>query len=854
MIHHYDRTTNGLRQKLERTGSFQWFHWLVIGLSLGLTLFAWHYARVQQNAKIELQFDREADQAVSLVVDRMATYEEALWSGVAFVTTINGEVDYQTWDDYAACLKLDNRYPGINGIGLIASLGATDLDPFLKNQRVSRPAFTVHPKVDGNEHWPIFAISPIAGNEQAVGLDMMHEINRITAARKARDTKTTQITGPITLVQDATRTPGFLFFAPYYRTPTSAQHPNASETFEGLVYAPFVVRELIYGTLEKSRRRIGIRISDMSEVLFDEHVKSDPDFDPRPLVRKEISLDLYGRTWLFDVRSTRSFRQSIDSSQSTSILVAGLLINAMLLGLFYLISKSARRSLGLADQMTEELACFSLAASVNQIGIFDIDIESKKFKWNDAMYKLFQQNRDSFTPTYESVLGCIHPDDRPALEAAFRGQIDDGETLDSEYRIQLEDGENRHLHSRAVIFRDTDGRAIRLLGSDTDITETREATQELDLTRRVQSAIQDAAGVSMITTNESGLILSVNKTVESMLGYSREELECKKTPAPLHDADEIIQRAAELTEQLGREIKPGFEVFTAMTADGAMEQREWTYIRKDGTRFPVLLTVTAIRDNSGTVTGYLGVAADISDRKEADLAIAKSNEQLARSNEELAQFAYVASHDLQEPLRKVTSFCELLQEDCSDQLNEDGTMYMGYIMDGARRMRKLIQDLLAYSRIEEGDVRIETVIMNDALSVAINDLSTAVQESDATVTFDELPQISAPPSQMVQLFQNLIGNAIKYRGDESPRVHISCESDNGNHVFSVDDNGIGIAPEYRDQVFGIFKRLHGQSQYKGTGIGLAICKRILERVNGKIWIEDSPLGGSRFRFSINSAT
>ncbi|MGB7323565.1 MAG: CHASE domain-containing protein [Rubripirellula sp.] len=852
MIHHYERSTTGLRQKLERTGSFQWFHWLVIGLSLGLTLFAWHYARVQQDAKIQLQFDREADQAVSLVVDRMRTYEEALWSGVAFVTTIEGEIDHQKWDDYAARLKLDNRYPGINGIGLIASLEASELDSFLESQRITRPDFNVHPKVEGKERWPIFAISPTVGNEQAVGLDMTHETNRITAARKARDTKSTQITGPITLVQDATQTPGFLFFAPYYRAAASSQQTNAPESFEGLVYAPFVVRKLIYGTLEKSRRRIGIRISDMSEVLFDEHVETDPDFDPDPLVRNEIPIDLYGRTWVFDVRSTRSFRRSINSSQSTSILVAGLLINAMLLGLFYLISQSARRSLGFADKMTEELACFSLAASVNRIGIFDFDIQSNQFKWNDAMYGLFQQDRQSFTPTYDSVLGCIHPDDRPALEAAFRGKIDDRETFDSEYRIQLDSGEVRYLHSRAAIFRDSDGHAIRLLGSDTDITKTRLATQELDSTLRIQSAIQDAAGVSMITTNESGMIVSVNKTAESMLGYSREELEFKTTPAILHDSDEVIQRAAELTEELGREIKPGFEVFTAMSADGAMEQREWSYLRKDGTRFPALLTVTSIRDNSGTVTGYLGVAADISDRKKADLAIAKSNKQLARSNEELAQFAYIASHDLQEPLRKVTSFCELLQEDCGDQLNEDGVMYMGYIMDGARRMRTLIQDLLAYSRIEEGDAQLEAVNMNDALSVAINDLSTAIEESNATVTFDELPSVSGTPSQMVQLFQNLIGNAIKYRGDESPLVHVSCESKNGMHVFSIDDNGIGIRPEYRAQVFGIFKRLHGQSQYRGTGIGLAICKRILERINGKIWIEDSPLGGSRFRFSIKT--
>ncbi|QDS92164.1 Phytochrome-like protein cph1 [Roseimaritima multifibrata] len=837
--------TSKIRTKLEKTGTLRWFHWLVVALSLGLTFFAWNLARKQQNERAALQFDREADQTVDLILERMAKYEEALWGGVAFLRTVDGNIDHDLWNRYAEALRIEQKYPGINGIGVIASLKGDQVDTFLRDQQTDRPSFAIHPPPNPDESFPILAISPLTGNEKAIGLDMAHETNRIATARKALATGTAQVTGPIVLVQDELQTPGFLFYAPFQ---ANGPKQKSKSEFDGLVFAPFVFHELMEGVLDKTRRHVSIRIGDGSDKLYDELVDDEADFDADPLIKKQYSVDVYGRTWLFDVWSSKSFRESVDSTQANSILVGGLIINSMLVFLFSMISRGARKSLQFADTLTADLESFGLAARVNKIGVFDYDPKSGVLKWNDAMFDIYGQKSSGFVQSYASWATCVHPDDLPPTEEKLRASLAEGDSYESEFRVIHPDGTIRHLNAKGVIFRDAEGKASRLLGANTDITRRKLATDELAATQRMQAAIQEAAGVSMIATDTEGLILMYNTTAETMLGYTKEEIVLRETPALMHDPDEVVARAAELSVELGRVVEPGFEVFIAKAIMGESEQREWTYIRKDGSKVPVLLTVTAIRNDDNQISGFLGIAADITERKKAVLEIQNANNCLIRSNEELAQFAYVASHDLQEPLRKVTSFCELLKEDCGDQLNEDGLTYMSYIIDGAGRMRALIQDLLDYSRVDNDLRRTSEVDVQKTVSFAIDNLSEAITETEAEITFDHLPVIQAHPRQMAQLFENLIGNAIKYHGNEKPRVRIGGEVIDHRCRFWVEDNGIGIAPQYRDQIFGIFKRLHGQSEYKGTGIGLAVCKRIVDHLDGKIWVEESAMGGCRFQF------
>jgi light-regulated signal transduction histidine kinase (bacteriophytochrome) len=241
---------------------------------------------------------------------------------------------------------------------------------------------------------------------------------------------------------------------------------------------------------------------------------------------------------------------------------------------------------------------------------------------------------------------------------------------------------------------------------------------------------------------------------------------------------------------------------------------------------------------------------DITERKRAEEKIKKTLDDLERSNKELEQFAYVASHDLQEPLRMVASYTQLLEKRYKDRLDSDANEFIQFAVDGAIRMQRLINDLLAYSRVGTRSKPFKPIDSHGVLGQAIANLSALIEENQAVVTNDDLPPIMADQSQMVQLFQNLIGNAIKFRSDQSPRIHVSAEQKGNEWVFSVEDNGIGIDPQFKERIFVVFKRLHQKEEYPGTGMGLAICKKIVERHGGRMWVESELQKGSTFYFSI----
>ena len=249
--------------------------------------------------------------------------------------------------------------------------------------------------------------------------------------------------------------------------------------------------------------------------------------------------------------------------------------------------------------------------------------------------------------------------------------------------------------------------------------------------------------------------------------------------------------------------------------------------------------------------GYVNLyASDITERKRAEDELRRTLAELERSNQELEQFAYVASHDLQEPLRMVASYTQLLAQRYGDRLDPDAHEFIGFAVDGAARMRRLINDLLDYSRVTTRGDAPAPVDAQAALGEALTNLRSAIQETGGVVTAEPLPRVQADATQLSQLFQNLIGNALKFRGDAPPQVHISVTPWEGAWRFAVADNGIGIDPQYFDRIFAIFQRLHPSHRYPGTGIGLALCKRIVERHGGRLWVESTPGRGSAFYFTL----
>lgn len=277
---------------------------------------------------------------------------------------------------------------------------------------------------------------------------------------------------------------------------------------------------------------------------------------------------------------------------------------------------------------------------------------------------------------------------------------------------------------------------------------------------------------------------------------------------------------------------------------------EMLMVAADGRKVPVMVNAVPIRDRNGNIVGAIDTFDDITERKRNEASLKEYALKLERSNAELQQFAYVASHDLQEPLRMVTAYLSLLEKKYGDRLDQDAKQYMDFAIEGGLRARDLIRDLLEVSRLDSQDEPMSKTNMNEVVDSVTSNLAVQIGEEHALVTHDPLPEIVAVKAQILLLMQNLVSNAIKFHGDKSPKVHIACEDRRDLWLFSVKDNGIGIDPQFKDKIFIIFQRLHSRDEYEGTGIGLAISKKIVERHGGKIWFDSTPGQGTKFYFTI----
>lgn len=366
-------------------------------------------------------------------------------------------------------------------------------------------------------------------------------------------------------------------------------------------------------------------------------------------------------------------------------------------------------------------------------------------------------------------------------------------------------------------------------------------------------AILDSAAASIISTTPEGIITTFSHGSEQLLGYTADEVVGKKTPEIIHDPAEVAARAYELTRELGRPVAPGFDVFVGLPRCGTPETRGWTYIRKDGTRVPVLLSVSAMLGSNGALMGFLGVARDITELKRAQADLEHAAAELSRSNSDLEKFAYIASHDLQEPLRMITSYLQLLKRRYKGQLDEQADQFIGFAVDGAARLQSLVRGLLTFARIGTGRTVAVPVDMNVPLDIALDNLKLTIAEKEAMIIRDPMPTVCGDAVMLAQLFQNLISNSLKFCTEPTPRIHISAKPSGDDWIISVADNGIGIEPQFLDRVFAIFQRLHSHADFPGTGIGLALCKKIVDRHGGRIWVASEAGKGSTFSFSLPAA-
>jgi PAS domain S-box-containing protein len=378
---------------------------------------------------------------------------------------------------------------------------------------------------------------------------------------------------------------------------------------------------------------------------------------------------------------------------------------------------------------------------------------------------------------------------------------------------------------------------VLVMAAIRDISVRKHAEAHLARMEARYRGLLEAAPDAMVVVNPAGDIVLLNVQAERQFGYPRDELIGQKIKALIPEgfaerlvADDLRSAADALAQQIG----------TGLELVGR---------RKDGSEFPIELMLSPLESADGILVTT--AIRDVSVRKRAEADLALKVDELKRSNEELGHFAYVASHDLQEPLRMVTSYTQLLARRYKGRLDADADEFIGYAVDGAERMQRLIQDLLLYSRVGTKGAVLRHTSSERALGRALANLQAAIEQSGASVTHDPLPMVMADETQLVQLFQNLIGNAIKYQTPGVPRIHLTAaEVEGPRWRFSVADNGIGIDAQYFERIFGMFQRLHGRGEFGGTGIGLAICRKIVERHGGKISVASQPGQGATFSFDL----
>jgi len=565
------------RKKLVHAGQMHLVHWLVILLSIVLTFSAWYYSKSQLNQKLEAKFQRNAEQVVNLVKERMGLYENALWGGVAFIDSVDNDITYTQWLAYSNSLKIDLVYPGINGIGIIYNVQLDQMKDYMAKQLALRPDYSLHPNHQEAEYWPITYVEPSASNKKAIGLDMAFETNRYTSIKQARDTGQAQLTAPITLVQDAKKTPGFLFYTPFYQSGRKPENiEKRRESIVGVTYAPFIMKNLMQGTLAEKNRNVSIKISDAGELLFDDQAgESTQDVDTNPLFSKEVDAELYGRIWKFSIQSNLNFREESASNQSSFILIGGLTIDGLLLGLFLFLSRANRQALNYADEMTEAL-------------------KSK--------------------------------------------------------------------------------------------------TQHLE-----------------------------------------------------------------------------------------------------------------------------------------------------KSNSDLEQFSYIASHDLKSPLNAIKQLVSWIKDDCQDILPKDSKKHLDLLSQRSERMMRLLNDLLDYSRISRDEFKNDLVNLND-LSKDILHLLDLPEPFTFSAPDIEI-NIQQAPLEVV--LRNLFSNAIKHHDKKSGHIVLSYESNIEFHILVIEDDGPGIPEKFHDKAMEMFQTLQPRDKVEGSGMGLALTKRIVEHYQGSVDINSDGVRGTK---------
>ena len=663
---------------------------------------------------------------------------------------------------------------------------------------------------------------------------MAHEKNRHTASIKARDTATAQITGPIILVQDAKKTPGFLFFAPYYKF---VQPPNSiplrRASFIANVYAPFIMEKLMQGTLKNENRLVNFKISDGADLLYDELKKNAKGYDQTPLFSKTLKVDMYGRNWTFELQSTTLFRHQVSNDQPLMILIGGISIDIMLLILFIVLARSNKKAILYAGEMTRELKISEkkLTTTINSMRdiLITIDNSNKILSFNKAAEIVLGFKESEVVGRNISVIPDPKLSPSDSVEKHYlnvKGKL----AYEEKSVINVSNKEGRLLPIDLTITKASSNSTnyyiilIRDLSNEVKIEKALESSEAL-----LDTAV-NASSTGFAILNLNLEFIELNKAICAWLGFDRRDLIDENFKKILSNNGSLIIH--DMIKNMLKRKQTSIHV-------------ESQFLNKEGVYIWGLLTAALVIDKNNVISNIVIHIVDIQKEKELLQNLIQQNKALEKSNSDLEQFAYIASHDLKSPLNAIQQLARWIEEDCKKVLPIESKEHLSLMIGRSSRMIRLLDDLLNYSRVSRYEYKYEPL----ELKGLVSDQFSLIDKPEAFTCISSNSYLLIPRVPFEIIIRNILSNAVKHHDKDKGIIEIKFNKTDKNQIITVSDDGPGIPPEMHNKVLEMFQTLKPRDDVEGSGMGLALAKRIINHYNGDLSIESDGVRGTSFIIS-----
>ncbi|MGE5350783.1 MAG: CHASE domain-containing protein [Acidobacteriota bacterium] len=879
---------------------------------LGLTAWLWMDSRHETQKNANERFEFRAYEIRQAIQQRMQEYEKILLGGVGLFDVAK-PVTRQMWHDYVERLRISETSPGIQGIGFTILLRPQDLvshEEKIRNE--GYPQYHVWPKGNRDLYTSIVFLEPFSGiNLRAFGYDMYSEPVRQKAMAMAMDSGVTTLTGKVRLVQEGGTAvqAGFLMYVPvYWKNVELNTVDERRSALIGFVYSPFRMNDLINGIFGHGLSDIRLKIYDgelpsKNDIMYNSGFKGEArDSNKTPLFSRSEQIIINDHTWTLQFSTLPKFEKAVDNEKSPIILFSGIIISLLFAAVVKSLSATRARALALAVEINErKRAEEALKESEER---FRLITENA----NDLISLRNMKGKFVYTsPSFSIKLGfsseellkmgladLVHHEDLPVI-----GTLEHSSPV--QFRLHTAKGEWIWMEGTSSILSMKDEEFI--LGIAREITERKMAEEALkEEIFRAETLIKVSNTFAELSLDYKAVLDNAARIASELIGDAavvrlisddKNYLEPVAVYHPDKEASELIY---EVIKSAPQEAGKGLSGKVMSTSESliipevelqdiknSIRPEYIKYFEKYGVHGILIVplkvgkqtigTLTLLRTHTGRpytakdrsfieeLANRIAIAIvnsrlhqekvhEIDERRMAEEKLNKTLEELARSNTELENFAYVASHDLQEPLRMISSYTQLLAKRYKGQLDAKADQFITFTVDGAKRMQQLIHDLLEYSRVATRGKPFEPVDTGEIIQTVMNNLQISIKKNNAIIKYDSLPWVVGDDIQLMQLFQNLISNSMKFKSNKVPEIDVKAEDRGYEWLFSVHDNGIGIDLQFKERIFIIFQRLHEREEYPGTGIGLAVCKKIVERHGGHIWVESEPGEGSTFYFTL----